>query len=499
LWGKNAYHVEAMLYQALGDKIRFITTGIAGENRVRSAVLFGSHQAAVTGGFGAVMASKNLKAVTVKGTGRVGVRDRVRLRELNKYTLKINKRVSLAVPPDIGATNHGHILETVGRRGCYQCGLECSKFIYRINKDPALQGLRGCQAMEYYMPWVYGRDDEPLKTFYDAPTLANDYSIGTFDLQNLLEWLYTCYREGVLTEQETGLPLSKIGTREFLETLLHAITHREGFGNVLAEGVMRAKEHVSKDAQVLMSHAAAPIGRHDNVPPRAYIVNALLYPFETRMHPITVHELIYACIPWRQHQADSSLTPITPEVFCKIARIFWGSEDAADQTTYTGKALAARNIQNRTYLRDSLGLCDFVWPITYSLNTPDHLGDPALEGKIFTAVTGVPSSELDTYAERIFNMQRMILVREGHRIPDDDYPPEFNFTVPLKTNPHGMPVMVPGPGAKPVSATGKVLDRGKFTAMLKEYYTLRGWDETTGLPTIETLHTLGMKDMVSGV
>jgi aldehyde:ferredoxin oxidoreductase len=290
-----------------------------------------------------------------------------------------------------------------------------------------------------------------------------------------------------------------MGTRKFLETLLHVIAHREGFGDVLAEGVMRAKEHVSKDAQALMSHAVAPIGRHDNVPPRAYIVNALLYPFEPRMHPITVHELIYACIPWRQHQADPNLTPITPEIFCQIAKTFWGSEDAADQTTYKGKALAAKNIQNRTYLRDSLGLCDFVWPITYSLNTPDHLGDPALEGKIFTAVTGIPASELDTYAERIFNMQRLILVREEHRIPDDDYPPEFNFILPLKTNPHGMPVMVPGPGAKSVSATGKVLDRDKFTTMLKEYYGLRGWDEVTGLPTKDTLNILGMEDMVSGL
>jgi aldehyde:ferredoxin oxidoreductase len=179
----------------------------------------------------------------------------------------------------------------------------------------------------------------------------------------------------------------------------------------------------------------------------------------------------------------------------KIARLFWGSEEAADQTTYAGKALAARNIQNRTYLRDSLGLCDFVWPITYSLVTPDGVGDPELEGKIFTAVTGIPASELPTFAERIFNMQRLIRVREGHRVPEDDYPPEWNFTEGLMVGMHGYKMIMPGPGAQPVDMTGNKLDREKFKGMLQEYYELRGWDRNTGMPTKETLEKLGMEDL----
>ena len=75
LWGKSAYKVQEMLQQEHGDKIRFVTTGIAGENFVRSAIMFASQEGAVTAGFGAVMASKNLKAIAVSGTGHPTVAD----------------------------------------------------------------------------------------------------------------------------------------------------------------------------------------------------------------------------------------------------------------------------------------------------------------------------------------------------------------------------------------------------------------------------------------
>ena len=496
LWGKGAYEVGDILTKIHGDRSCFATTGSAGENLVRSATIFGSHESAVTAGFGAVMASKNLKAIVVRGTGSVKVADPPKLKELNKYTLKIKNTVSLAIVPRIGASNHGHILETTGLRHCYQCGLKCSKYIYRYGKDLELEGLRGCQAMEYYLPWLYGREDEPLKTLFDSPTLANDYSIDTFELQSMVAWLYACHQAGALTRAETGLPLSKIGTREFLENLLYMIAHREGFGNILAEGLMRVRDKVSPQAADLFPYNVAPVGIHDNIPPRAFIAHALMYPFETRMHPIAVHEMGYLNMAWVEYQNDPKSSTVSPGTFLKIARLFWGSEAAADQTTYEGKAMAARNIQNRTYLRDSLGLCDYVWPITYSFSTQDGVGDPVLEGKIFTAVTGIPASVLNVYAERIFNLQRLIRVREGHKVPEDDYPPDYNFTVPLNEGMHGRKMIMPGPGAQPADMSGNRLDREKYKDMLKEYYRLRGWDDKTGLPTLKTLKTLGMENLM---
>jgi aldehyde:ferredoxin oxidoreductase len=495
LWGKGTQKVEEMLLQTHGERARFLTTGVAGENLVRSAIIYGSHQSTSTAGFGAVMASKNLKAIVVRGTGRVSAADPSRLKELNRYTMKIFKRVHLAITPLIIMTNHSHLLEVLGKDNCYLCGLTCNKNLYRYAQR--LEGYRRCQAMEYYLPWRYGHDDEPVDTFFDAPTLANDYSIGTFELQSIIDWLYDCYRSGVLTDENTGLPLSKIGTREFLEKLLHAIACREGFGDILAEGLVRAGDKVSPEARALFSRFVAPIGQHDLSPPRAIVAHALIYPMEPRVHQPLIHEIAFANGAWNLNRIKPGSTNVTTRVFHDIARAFWGSEAAGDLSSYEGKALAALKIQNRTYVKDSLGLCDFAFPITYSFATPDHVGDPDLEAKIFSAVTGVDGKAIDPAAERIANVQRAIMVREGRRTPQDDYPPEFNFTEPLATGARGERVKIPGPGNKIVDVTGNVLDRDKFAGMLKEYYCLRGWDEATGLPRSETLETLGIEDLLS--
>jgi aldehyde:ferredoxin oxidoreductase len=351
--------------------------------------------------------------------------------------------------------------------------------------------------MQYYLPWQYSREDEPTATLFDAPTLANDYSIETWELESMVDWLYACYHTRALTEKSTGLPLSRIGTREFLEKLLQSIACRQGFGDVVAEGLVRAAEKIPEKARALLGRFVAPIGMHDMFPPRVYVVNALLYPMEPRVHHNLLHELGFVMAAWAANQAQPSATPVTTKLFRDIARAFWGSEEAADVTSYDGKALAARKIQNRTYIRDSLGLCDFNYPITYSFNTPDHLGDPKLEAKIFTVVTGFDGTDLDRYAERIFNLQRAIMVREGRRVPQADFPPAFNFTEPLQAIPNSDLAVVPGPGNEPVPIKGKILDRDKFTGMLKEYYRLWGWDEATGLPRAETLTALGLDDLLS--
>ncbi|NQT31743.1 MAG: hypothetical protein HQ588_05350 [Deltaproteobacteria bacterium] len=494
LWGQGAYRTGEILQQAHGEKVRFVTTGVAGEKRVRTAVIFGSHESASSCGFGAVMGSKNLKALAVMGSGKPSVADPVKLKELNRYTIKISNRIGSPIPPLMEGTKYESLLDVIGKGNCYQCGVECIRSLYRYGKR--LEGYRKCQSMEYYMPWQFSREDEPLETFFKAPVLANDYSIDTWELRSIIEWLYACYQSGALTEQETGLPLSRIGTGEFLEKLLHSIAYREGFGDILAEGLVRAGEKVSDKARAMLNYNVAPIGIHDIFPPRIYVAHALLYPMEPRVHHNILHEMPLTTGAWALNQHQPGATPVTTEAFHGIAKAFWGSDEAGDVSSYEGKALAAVKIQNRTYLKESLGLCDFAWPNTNSFNTPDHVGDPDLEAKIFTAVTGIAGEELEPAAERIFNLQRAIMLREGRRVPEDDFPPEYNFTEPLQSNPAFGILTVPGPGEEVVDVTGNTLDRDKFTNMLKEYYRLRGWDEETGLPRAETLSALGLDDLV---
>ncbi len=493
LWGQNAYRTGEMLRQYHGDPVHFITTGVAGERLVRSAILFGSHQSTSTGGFGAVLGAKNLKAVAVHGTGRPSVADPSGLRELNRYTAAICDRVTLIAPPIVTATHHAHLVEVIGKGGCHQCGLKCNRQLYRYARK--LEGYRRCQAMEYYLPWRYSVEDEPVETFFDAPTLANDYSICTFELQNIIDWLYACYRSGGLSEAETGLPLSKIGTREFLEQLLISIAHREGFGDILADGLVRAGTRVPVKARELLDYTIAPIGKEDHFPSRAIVAHALLYSMEPRIHQPILHEIGFVRAAWMLNQRRPDLSPITTRVFHKVARAFWGSDEAGDLSSYQGKALAVKKIQNRTYIKDSLGLCDFAWPITYSFKTPDYVGDPELEVKIFKAVTGLEGEEMDLCAERICNLQRAIQVREGRKVPNDDFPHDFNFSEPLQAMGDRRGILVPGPGEEVLDATGKTLDREKFKKMLSEYYSLRGWDEKTAQPRDNTLSEIDLDDL----
>jgi len=495
LWGQGVYRVGELLRQTHGEKVRFITTGLAGERGVRTAVGIASHESSLSAGFGAVMGSKNFKALVVMGSGKPSVADSGKLKDLNRYTIHIGKRLRLSIPQVMRESGHTDLFEVIGRGNCYQCGMECLRNLYRYTDGRV--GYRKCQSHEVYLPWKYSQNESVAETVFDAPVLCNDYSICTFELRNMLDWLYTCYQSGSLNEHETGLQLSRFGTREFLEQLLHSIACREGFGDILAEGLARIGERVSDKARDMLSPTIAAIGCYDDYPARAFTTHALIYPMEPRAYHPLLHEIAFTWAAWKLNLASSDKSPITSEVFIEVARTFWGSEEAGYLSTYEGKALAAKLIQDRTYVKDSLGLCDFGWPILYSFNTPDHVGDPRLQGEIFSAVTGIESSVLDLYGERICNLQRAILVREGRSTPQADYPPDFNFTEPLGPDYFGRKIVVPGPNDEVVDMTGNTLDRGKFINMLKEYYRIRKWDQESGLPYTETLAALDLDDLES--
>ena len=160
--------------------------------------------------------------------------------------------------------------------------------------------------------------------------------------------------------------------------------------------------------------------------------------------------------------------------------------------------MAAARIIDRTYVKDSLLLCDSAWPLMVSWNTPDQVGDPTLESRTFSAVTGIETDEagLHQYGERIFNLQRHVLLREGRRPKVEDVPEEFNFVDPVEAVFMNPDVIVPGPGEEVISRKGQILDREVFEEMRKEFYELRGWDSGSGLQKAETLERLGLSELV---
>ena len=486
IWGHNVYAVEKVLKKTHGENIKFITSGIAGEHRVRTAVLVASHHSASTGGFGAVMCSKGLKAIAIRGTLKPNVANPEKLKELNAYTLRISKRYIIARPP----AERQSVAERVGNGHCYQCGIECIRGLFRISSGR--EGYRKCQSSGVYSPRLYGREDEPVDTYFDAPTMCNDYSLCTIDISSIVGWLYGCYKKGILTEEETGLPLSQIGTRNFFNALLQSISLRNGFGNVLAEGMYRIRNNVSKALAELIPYYIVPVGMGGMDTGRRNRTHAILSAFEPRGSRPLQHEIDWLTWRWQANQNSPEKVNVTSDVLRAIAERFWGSTQAAEFNSYTGKANAAKRTQNRVYLKDSLGLCDFAWPIMDSMNTPDYVGDPGLETEIVKAVVGIDEQQLEQCAERIFNQQRAILVGEGRRIPKQDRPPEYNFTVPTNTD-----GFVPGGDGKPVSTLGTTLDEEQFRIMMSDYYQLRGWEQKSGLPYRETLADLSIEDIAT--
>ena len=490
LWGRGAYEVRDRLREAHGERVRFVTTGPAGENRCRTATLLTDHEGSATGGFGAVMGSKHLKAIAVVGTGRPKVAQPERLIELSNLARRLSERGLLLVPLPKEQMRY------VGKASCSQCGLDCFRGLFRTasGKEAVLK----CQSMIFYMPWTARRPGGMIETAVDATKVCNDLCLCTMEMENVIQWLEDCHRAGTLSEEEIGLEMSALGTVGFVENLAAMITRRQGFGDILAEGLLRAGESLGERAKAHFTERVSGVGFGESYAPRQYITNAMLYALEPRQPMSMLHEVSFLIARWLLHRLKPELSPTSAEVFRAAATRFWGSDKAWDLTTYEGKALAAVRIQNRTYVKDSLLLCDFAWPIMDSRNTPDHVGDPTLESRLFSAATGIETDEagLHTYGERIFNLQRGILLREGWRPREWDVPAEFNFTEPARTdmlNPH---FLVPGPTEQPVSLRGNLLDRRKFEQMRKEFYELRGWDQETGLQKRLTLERIGLSDMI---
>jgi aldehyde:ferredoxin oxidoreductase len=355
--------------------------------------------------------------------------------------------------------------------------------------------------MVMYLPFAGKRTDEPIDTVLNATRLCNDHSLCTMDMQSLLLWLSACCQKGILSREDTGLDITQLGSPAFIETLVHMIVYREDFGDILAEGILRAGRRLGPEAEALFSEDTKAVGHESEYSPREYPVTALLYGLEPRQPIAQLHDISHLIARWLLHRIRPNLSPTSAEVFRKTTVKFWKHPNAWDMTTLDGKADAAMHIQNRTNAKDSLGLCDFGWPIMDSFNTADHTGDPTLENRLFSAVTGIATDEegMSRYGERIFNLQRAILLREGWRAIEDDRPAEFNFTEPLMFDMFNPQLIVPGPTEEPVSVRGTVLDRPAFEAMRRRFYTLRGWDPETGLPRRHLLDRLEMSDVAAAL
>ena len=495
LWGLSAFDAADSLVAELGKGVSVLSIGPAAENLVVFATALADGGASVSGGMGSIMGSKNLKAIVVAGGARPVAAHPEKLQ-------RIADRLKQTRGSTFNAPSPWAIPGLTRPENCYGCGVGCSRQSYVAENGRRFKSF--CQATGVYSKPSFDysgeRDNVPLM----ATRLCDSYGLDTAVMAPLISWLIDCYAEGLLTEEQAGLPLSRAGSVEFIEALTRRISLREGFGDVLARGTLAAAETLGRRAEEITArYVGTRTNENRDYDPRLILTTALLLATEPRkpvaqLHAISGNTLI-SWTSWARGDKDSFFS--TDDLRTVAAR-FWGGAIAADFSTYEGKALAAKKVQDRSCAQESLVLCDVHWPmqVTSAGSPTGHVGDPELEGQVYSAITGRETSgqELSRAGERIFNLQRAILLRDGWDGRNGDKILEYFLTSPLKTGDvfFNANAIMPGADGNIISRLGAVLDSGKFEEMKTEYYLLRGWDADTGFPTKARLSALGLGDVI---
>jgi aldehyde:ferredoxin oxidoreductase len=487
LWGKDVWETTSTLRRSLGDdRLQVATIGQGAENGVRFAGVFVNlNRPAARTGMGSVMASKNLKAIAVRGTGSFRVADMTRFREIIERLDKvIYDHPEFEVRRRLGTTKLIRALNEIGglstrhfqcgrfeeadavsgeaieehykikSKACFACTIPCSRFL--VVDDPRFPDLK-----------MEGPEFEPLAGFtvrvgngdlalgLKCIDLSNRYGLDAIALSEVIAWAMECYERGWISREEAdGLELTW-GNSEAILSLIHKVAHREGFGDVLADGVRAAAKRIGRGTEEIAMHGKGlEIFQADVRSIKAYgLGNAV----SSRGADHLRSE------PWFEFSEN-------PEE--GIRR--YGFPETAFRLEYKGKGLVVKHFEEMAAISDALGVCK---------NTYNNMEVLDWDGtaELLEAATGwqLTGEDVRKVGERIVNLERLFIAREGITRKDDTLPKRF-LEEPL---PEGS-----GP------STGSTLE---LEAMLDEYYRVRGWDLDTGLPTKEKIKELGLDEAVN--
>jgi aldehyde:ferredoxin oxidoreductase len=474
--GKSPYETDMQIREELGDYyIRVSAIGEAGEKLTRIAGIINDEFRAIgRTGLGAVMGSKNLKAVAVRGTKDVNVADMEGFREFVKMIHErmkgpaTKKYKTLGTPQNVLVLNSLNALATRNFTnsqfdgaekvsgewlnehyvkkivGCATCGMRCDHIA--VVPEGPYQGATS--RLEFECLWSMGPlcGIDRLDAIIEAMRIVNEYGMDGISIGVVVAFAMDCYEHGVITKEQTdGIDLS-FGNAEALIAIIHKIGKREGWlGNALAEGVAKAAEIIGGDAWKYANHIKGlELPGYDL---RTLKTAALGFSVSFRG----------AC-----HLRNGAYSP---DVKGKVNRF---KIEAG-----RGKMIVENgNIYN---VIDSLIVCKFSRGTYYDGNE-----DLA---KYYTLATGIPmtAAELDKDGERIENLARLFNIREGKGTREFD-------TLPWKIE--NAPVPEEGP------AKGVVVSEEEFQLGLDDYYAARGWT-SDGIPTVEKLEELELGEYAS--
>jgi len=488
LWGKTIPETYQVIWKELGDpRIRITAIGPAGENLVRYACVVNDYGNAFgKTGIGAVMGSKRLKAIAVRGTQGINVakpesfkalaKDLLRrIKENETYPIFSKYGTSIYLPYyDLQGKSASRNAQKIGKiedidnfsvekigpfftrnEACFGCPVHCKRK-FEVKKGP-FAGLKG-HGTEFCILSSHGPScgNSDISAILKINNICNEYGICGDTSGIVLAAAFEWYQRGLISKEDTEGIALEWGNYEAQIQMLYKIIKREGFRNILAEGTAAAARKIGKGAEKYITHAKG--GDADAVDLRSSKGCALSDALSSR-----------GADPQRGWN-PSELLPTSPEV----ARKRFGTEKAIDPDSYEGKGVAVHYYSSLCTICDTLGICKFH---TEWLNNPMGMKDIA---DLFSAVTGVEMDEqcLSKVADRVNNVERAFLVREGITRKDDTL--------------HGRMMEEPVPSG---IHQGKKLDKKKFDEMLDDYYEIVGWDKETGIPTRKTLESLGLRDI----
>jgi aldehyde:ferredoxin oxidoreductase len=493
LWGKGTYATHDDL--ATGGA-RVACIGPAGENGVRFAAIVNDRgRAAARCGGGAVMGSKHLKAVVVRGQVDLDLpatfRDQARrafehvrdhphvagLRDLGTVFLVGPKNLS----GDLPALNHqlGQVpwaervdaqaiaRYTLRNKGCFACPIRCGR-VTRVESGPHAGDLEGpeYETLDALGP-MCGIDDP--EAIIHANRICNDLGLDTISTGSVIAFAMECHQRGLLDDPDFSLEWGDVDT---LLGLIQHVAHRRNLGDLLAEGSRRAAETIGEDAPKLAMHVKGmELPRQEPRIAKGFgLGHATANRGADHLYALPTIDLA------GNLEAAGRIFPadIVPELL------------ETDNETYKPDIVVFS--EHYCAVSDALGVCKFTTAETYALYPEDlAAGLSALWGR------RVSSEELLTAGERIVNLERLYNVRLGLSRVDDRLPDRF-ISEPLEIHAFDRDEATGEMHPSPEPVHVGVL-RG-FDAMLDRYYQLRGWDEN-GIPTPETLHRLGLDNWSS--
>ena len=495
LWGKDTGTTQKIIKEELADdKVRIAQIGPAGENLVRFANIVNelSHFNG-RNGLGAVMGSKKLKAIAVRGTKAIDLYDKEKVSQVTKEITQrvmenpLSRDLRESGTPGVirpfyeagclpsynwttGYFKEGESLtaetynKTILKRteGCFACPIRCKR-VAEVN-EPDLKVDPSYGGPEYETIVAFGSicGISDLKYIAKANELCNKYTMDTISTGMVIAFAMQCYEEGLLTKEDTeGIELT-FGNKEALLILVKKIAYREGLGDLLSQGSYLASQKIGKGSEKLIHQVKRQeIAMHD---PRVKTGVGLQYALSDygADHMKAAHDPFFKAqdsVGVKTMSGLGILEPVSPTeigekkvVLFKLLDIYW--------TVF-----------------DILGVCYFGY-VPRSVGTMEEL----LE--IVKSATGWETSwfELMKLGERSINMARIFNYREGLTSQDDTLPEVFYH--PFKKGP----------------LDGKLaIHKEDFQKALRLRYELMGWDADTGIPTPAKLIELGLNWLMDEV